>query len=272
MTTVANAELAHDFYSALGRADAARLLELVHDDFTGHLSEGLPDGFGGMHVGARTMLREVWAPIADRFGVRPVPDRMLLCESGEILALGHYVAEPPRSLHAAFAHMLTFRDGRLAELRQVTDTQRWHEAASRARVAVVERMFAAVEARDAETLLSTYARDIVIREASSLPHGGIYQGYQGALEHARAYLATWDPMQTEADRRLDPVIHDAGDCVFVRWHQRATARDGGRLDVEVIDVVDLRGGKVVLLQMFPLDTASILSFLEANANLGTDLG
>jgi ketosteroid isomerase-like protein len=33
-----------------------------------------------------------------------------------------------RPLDAAFAHVLTIRDGRVASLEQITDTQRWHEA------------------------------------------------------------------------------------------------------------------------------------------------
>lgn len=63
-------------------------------------------------------------------------------------------------------------------------------------------MFDAVERRDAETLLSVYAKDIVITEASSLPYGGVYHGHQGAIDHAMAYLATWASIQTSDDRKL----------------------------------------------------------------------
>ena len=127
-----NLELARDLYAAFERADAGRILELLHPQFVGHVSEGMPDGVGGRHVGPYAMLRDVWAPVARRFAVRPVPDRFLTCAGGEIVVIGRYVGEPPRGapLSAAFAHVLTFRDDRIAELRQITDSHRWHDAAA----------------------------------------------------------------------------------------------------------------------------------------------
>jgi ketosteroid isomerase-like protein len=39
-------------------------------------------------------------------------------------------AQTGRPLDAAFAHVLSIRNGRVASLVQITDTQRWHEAAA----------------------------------------------------------------------------------------------------------------------------------------------
>jgi len=36
-----------------------------------------------------------------------------------------------------------------------------------------------------------------------------------------------------------------------------------RLDLPVVDVIELRNGKVGSLQMFPADTATLLEFLRA---------
>jgi ketosteroid isomerase-like protein len=127
----------------------------------------------------------------------------------------------------------------------------------------VRRMFEAAERRDAEALLSTYAHDVVITEAPSLPYGGIYHGHHGAARHALAYTATWDRLQSAGDRRMEPLIWPAGDCVVALWRQKATAADGRHLDLPVLDLIELRNGKIGSLRMFPSDIAELLDFLQA---------
>lgn len=261
-----NLDVAHDLYEAFERRDVERLVELLHPEFVGYVTEGMPSGVGGIHTGPQAMLSEVWAPIAQRFRVRPVPAQFHRCDDGHVIVIGSYTGEPAgpdRPLNAAFAHTLAFREGRVVELRQVTDSQRWAEAAAAVDLAVVGRMFQAVEGRDAETLLSLYAEDIVITEASSLPYGGIYHGHEGAIEHGMAYLATWDSIQTTDDRKLQPLILNASERVIVMWRQKATAADGRHLDAPVLDMIELRFGQVASLQMFHSDTAGVLEFLNA---------
>ena len=258
-------DLARAFYAALARADAGLLLELMHPQFTGRLTDGMPGGFGGTYAGPEAMLCEAYRPVARRFAARPTPEQFLTCDRGEVVVTGSYALDPPgagRPLTAAFAHVLTFRDGQLAGLRQVTDTHRWHQAAAAADLAVIRRMFEAVECRDADALLSTYAEDIEITEPASLPYGGIYHGHEGAVRHGRAYVTTWDRLQTAGDRKLEPLILDAGDRVVVRWQQKATGAEGRHLDMPVIDMIELRQGKVASLQMFPSDTTRLLEFLR----------
>lgn len=261
-----NLELARDLYDAFARADAAGLVALLHPQFVGHVSDGLPGGFGGTHRGPEMMLAEAWAPVFRRFAVRPVPDRLIACEDGEVIAIGSYVGDPPgaeQALRAAFAHVLAFREGRIAELRQITDTQIWSEAAASANTAAVRRLFEAVERRDAEALLRSYTEDVVITEPESLPYGGVYRCHDGALQHGAAYLQTWGHLQTDEDRRLEPTIRDAGHRVFVQWRQKATAPDGRHLDLPAVDVIELRDGQVASLKMFHHDTAALLNFLAA---------
>jgi len=52
---------------------------------------------------------------------------------GRIVVVGQYIGvhrEAKRLHRAASAHILRFRDGRIAELVQITDTARWHAALS----------------------------------------------------------------------------------------------------------------------------------------------
>jgi len=137
-----------------------------------------------------------------------------------VVVTGSYTGQPPgagQPLTAAFAHVLAFRDGRLAELRQFTDSHHRPQAAAAAGLGTVRRMFEAAERRDPQALLSTYADDIVITEAASLPYCGVYHGHHGAVRHARAYTATWDHLQSAGDRGMEPLIWQAGDRVVVPW-------------------------------------------------------
>lgn len=133
-------DLARELYDAFANADGQRLVALLHSDFRGHVSDGMPLGVGGTHVGPMAMLREVWIPVAQRFAARPVPERFLTCDGGDIVVLGRYEGQPAgssRPLSAVFAHVLTFRDDRIAELIQITDTQRWVNAECDADTTVV---------------------------------------------------------------------------------------------------------------------------------------
>jgi hypothetical protein len=56
--------------------------------------------------------------------------------------------------------------------------------------------------------------------------GGEYRGHAGVLEHGLGYLETWDHLQSDEDKRLDPEFAGVGDHVFVCWRQRAHGRDG----------------------------------------------
>ena len=259
-----NTDVARELYGAFERRDPKLLLDLLHPDFVGHVSEGMPEGWGGRHGGPEAMLTEVWAPAWRRFRARPVPECFLSCDDGTVVVTGTYVGQPRDAtapLTAAFAHVIALRDGQVCELRQITDTQRWAQAAADTDAGAVRRLFAAAEERDRLAVQDAYATDVVIREAPSLPYGGVYHGHDGALRHALAYNATWYRLQSVEDRRLEPQIRGHDDQFVVTWRQKATASDGRRLDVPVVDLIGLRDGKVTSLEMFPQDTAAVLDFL-----------
>jgi ketosteroid isomerase-like protein len=127
-------------------------------------------------------------------------------------------------------------------------------------VAVVRRLFRAVEERDIEPMFEIYDPEVVIREAPTLPYGGEYRGHEGVVAHGLGYLETWEPFQTDADRHLDAEFFGSGDLVFVRWRQKAHAGDGIPLDLPVVSVYRLRGGRIVESAMHHLDTAALLGF------------
>jgi ketosteroid isomerase-like protein len=132
---------------------------------------------------------------------------------------------------------------------------------SQENVDIVRRLFKAVDDRDLAGVLATYDSEIVIREAESLPYGGVYRGHEGGKQHAGAYILTWRDFQTSAEQKTDPVFLDAGDYVIVLWRQRGLDPSSKKkLDLPAVSVYELRGGKIVESQMYQ-DTSAILQFL-----------
>jgi 2-(1,2-epoxy-1,2-dihydrophenyl)acetyl-CoA isomerase len=127
-----DATLVQRLYDALATLDLAALEELLDPDFRGVLTAGMPFGVGGKHIGAQAMRRDGWGAIGRHFVAHAEPDRFLPLIDGRVLVTGRYVGQGRRGggpLDAAFAHIITVSNGRIAGLEQYTDTARWHEAA-----------------------------------------------------------------------------------------------------------------------------------------------
>lgn len=123
---------ARRLYEALARGDRATLDAVLHPDFVGHATEGLPAGMGGPHIGPAAMRRGLWGRIAQLFDARAEVTELAPLADGRLLARGHYRGKARHSgaaLNAAFTHVLTFADdGRLTALDQLTDSAAWVSA------------------------------------------------------------------------------------------------------------------------------------------------
>lgn len=264
-----NLDLARSLYEAFASSDAEALLKLLHPDFEGEVTAGLPRGFGGTYKGPQAQFADCWARVAEVLDVRPQPTEFLATEGGDIVVLGSYIGcarFTGKQLEAAFVHVLGFHEGRIVALRQITDSQRWVEALTPEadpdpNAELVGRMLRAVEDRDLDALLATYHPDIVIRDPASLPTGGVYHGHPGAAEHGAAYVGAWDPLQDADEKELEEVVFGAGNRVVGLWRQKATAPNGQKLDLPAISLATVRDGRVIELEMFHFDTAAIVDFL-----------
>lgn len=129
--TRATVAVADRFYGALGAGDPRALLDVLDSAFEAQVTAGLPQGWGGTYRSAKEMLERCWGPIFAVIDMRPVPERFLETEGDCLVVLGRYqgsVRPTGAELDAAFVHVLRVRNGRLAELAQITDSARWHEA------------------------------------------------------------------------------------------------------------------------------------------------
>lgn len=125
-------DAARRLYEAFAARDAPAILAALDDDFVGTVSPGMPLGVGGRHEGPITMLRDVWGPIFLAYEMRVEAERYYPSGNDHVIAVGRYRGnerESGRAVDAAFAHVLTVRDGRITALEQITDTARWRQAA-----------------------------------------------------------------------------------------------------------------------------------------------
>lgn len=115
-------------YEGFEKSDPKLMLGALHPEFVLKVSEGMPLGVGGVHHGAQAALRDCWGVIFTAYAIRPVPEEYLWSGEDRCVALGHYrgtIRDGGEAVEAAFAHVLTVRDGLVSELVQITDTARW---------------------------------------------------------------------------------------------------------------------------------------------------
>lgn len=127
-------ELARGFYDAVERHDGAGILEHLDPGFVGEVTAGLPKDWGGRYEGPEEMLARCWGCVFAELDTRPVARELIPTEDGRLLVRGFYrgTARASGRVHEAeFAHLLSFRDGRISGLWQLTDSHRWHEALER---------------------------------------------------------------------------------------------------------------------------------------------
>lgn len=128
----ANVAAIRSLYRALAAGDRDTLGKLLHPDFIGRATTGLPLGLGGEHVGPEAMRRQFWWELGRHYDVAAYPDTFHALDDGRLLVAGRYRGQARRTgkkLDAAFHHVIGFaEDGRMTSLDQLTDSALWADA------------------------------------------------------------------------------------------------------------------------------------------------
>jgi 2-(1,2-epoxy-1,2-dihydrophenyl)acetyl-CoA isomerase len=122
---------ARSLYAALCTGDRIALDALLHPEFVGETTPGLPLDLGGRYEGPHHMRRQFWGRIARTFDLAAEPTEMTSLADGRLLVTGTYVGTVRRTgtkLDAGFVHILRFADRQILGLVQITDSQRWWAA------------------------------------------------------------------------------------------------------------------------------------------------
>ena len=112
------------FYDALGRGDVAGVLALLHDDLEWTEAERFPY-YGGTWRSPQEILNKLLVPLARDWNGFSAKAHDFIAEGDRVVSLGSYSGTSKgtgRSMTAAFAHVWTVRDGRIAKFDMHTDT------------------------------------------------------------------------------------------------------------------------------------------------------
>src|SRR3984957_4791781 len=110
-TLDAEGSTAQQLYRALAAGDRAALSTLLHPEFVGPATDGLPLGMGGRHDGPAAMQRDLWGTIGRPYRVEAQPEEFRLLDDGRLFVAGHYRGEgraSGRPLDAAFISLFPF--------------------------------------------------------------------------------------------------------------------------------------------------------------------
>jgi ketosteroid isomerase-like protein len=123
-------ETVRAFYSALGRGDVPGVLALLHDDLEWTEAERFPY-YSGAWRSPQEVLDKLLVPLGRDWEGFSAEARDFIAEGDRVVALGTYAGTfkaTGRSMTAAFAHVWTVRDGRIARFDMHTDTAKVLEA------------------------------------------------------------------------------------------------------------------------------------------------
>jgi ketosteroid isomerase-like protein len=129
IATRSNVHLIERLYQTFARGDVPGVLATFDPQIEWISAEGAP--YPGTFISPNAVLTHVFARIGSEWdGFRVEPAEFL--DAGEhVVALGHYhgtYKATGRTMSAAFAHVWTVREGRVARFRQYADTRKMAEA------------------------------------------------------------------------------------------------------------------------------------------------
>lgn len=123
------------------------------------------------------------------------------------------------------------------------------DAIARNRHAVLDRLFEAFNHHDIDAVMACFASDIVFDAAGGLEAHG--RRFNGAGEVRQAFVGVWTSFPDVAWHVGRHTL--AGDQAFTEWRFVATAPDGGRIDVEGVDLFVFEGLLIASKRAFRKD-------------------
>jgi ketosteroid isomerase-like protein len=122
-------------------------------------------------------------------------------------------------------------------------------------VEIMERVYEAYASRDVDGLLGSLHEDFEIRANEPLPWAGSFRGRDGMMEFIGR-------ITSHVDSRVDvDEMVEAGDHVIaIGWSAGKVNATGEEYSVRLIDVCELRDGKILSIHIY-LDTPAMLEKL-----------
>ena len=114
------------------------------------------------------------------------------------------------------------------------------------RHAVLDRLFEAFNRHDADAVIACFTPTIIFDAAAGPESCG--RRFTGAAEVRSAFVGVWTSFPDVAWHVGRHTL--AGDRAFTEWRFVATAADGGRIDVEGVDLFVFEGALIASKRAF----------------------
>ena len=126
-----NVNAVRGMYEAFGRGDIPAVIAALDPRVEWWEAENFIYADGNPYVGPQAVLEGVFARIGDEWeGFEVSPEEVL--DAGEtVVGRGYYSGTYKRNgerVRAQFAHLFTFRDGKVVKFQQYTDTAQFRQA------------------------------------------------------------------------------------------------------------------------------------------------
>src|SRR5579871_6872086 len=129
-----SSETVRAFYSAMARGDIATALGFFDPQIEWNEAENFIYSDKNPYIGPQAVLSGVFAPLGsewDQFAAKPEE----ILDAGEtVVALGRYTGTYKKtgaSVNAQFVHVFSFKNGKVAQYQQYTDTAQFRDAVTR---------------------------------------------------------------------------------------------------------------------------------------------
>lgn len=126
-----NREMTQSIYDAFAKGDAAPLFGAMHPQISWKEAENHPYADQNPFIGPARIGEGVFGRLTADYEGFTVTMQTLVAEDDEVVGLGRYTGTHKgtgKRLDAQFAHRWTFRDGKLVEFQQYTDTAQYQQA------------------------------------------------------------------------------------------------------------------------------------------------
>ena len=120
-----NAEIIRGVYAAFQKGDIPSVLAAMAPDIVWNEAENFPYADKNPYVGPDAVLHGVFARLGGEWDGFAVIEEELIDAGDTIVTLGRYGGAPKatgKKIHAQFAHVWRFKNGRIVGFQQYTDT------------------------------------------------------------------------------------------------------------------------------------------------------
>jgi ketosteroid isomerase-like protein len=128
-----NAELVRKMYEAFNRGDVPFVIGALDPQIEWNEAENFIYADGNPYVGPNAVLQGVFMRIGMEWEGFSVTPGGVFDAGDTVIGTGHYSGKfrkTGRNVRAQFAHIFSFRDGKLVKFQQYTDTAQFKEATS----------------------------------------------------------------------------------------------------------------------------------------------